>query len=60
MPPALEWADARGSAMIGNGIRTGEGTWAPKLGKHEASATPPAFRDVLLAMARSAAGAVDE
>ena len=29
-------------------------------GKHEASATPSAFRDVLLAMARSVAGAVDE
>ena len=53
-PPAIDWRDLRGEAVIGGGINSGECTGRHKLGKREASATPPKFRDVLIAMARSA------
>jgi hypothetical protein len=53
-PPPLRSHDPRGVAMIGNGIYSGEGTWAAKLSTRVASATPEEFRDVLLDMARSA------
>jgi hypothetical protein len=52
-PPALDWRDVAGEAWV---------SWAdfdkypdqPRLSKVEAKATPIAFRDVLLNMARSA------
>jgi hypothetical protein len=53
-PPSLNWSDPLGEAVIGGGINTGECVGRPKLEKREASATPLAFRDVLLAMARGA------
>ncbi len=62
-PPDLDWsAPAQPEATISSCSRRGDGTiWRGKklnglveLGKREASATPPAFRDVLIAMARSA------
>jgi hypothetical protein len=56
VPPHLRWELAMGEFMIGNGINSGEGTWKSKLPKREASATPIVFRDVLLAMARTAGG----
>jgi hypothetical protein len=56
--PSLRWghvADARSTALVswcGNRVRSGESR--PRVGKRQASATPPEFRDMLLAMARSA------
>jgi len=54
VPPELDWRDSPGEAVIGGGINSGECVGRRKIEKREASATPPAFRDVLLSMARSA------
>lgn len=48
IPPALDWRRIPGTAQVGWFDRI-----KPTLGKREASATPPAFRDALLAIARS-------
>ena len=59
--PELRWGsnpDQRSKALVswcGNHVSSGE--TRPRVGKRAASATPPAFRDLLIAMARSAAGA---
>jgi hypothetical protein len=56
--PSLAWGlqhDGAGSALVswcGNHVKSGE--VRPRLGKKAAIATPPAFRDALLAIARSA------
>lgn len=50
-PPGLDWRRLPGVAQVGHFDRI-----KPVLGKQEASATPPAFRDALLAIARSARG----
>jgi hypothetical protein len=55
--PSLRWGydpDARSSALVswcGNHVSSGERR--PRVGKAAAAATPPAFRDVLLEIARS-------
>jgi len=46
-PPAMRWERAPGVAQVGWFDRI-----KPTLGKREAKATPPAFRDALLALAR--------
>lgn len=56
-PSELNWRDAEGECIVGdlwhgNGRRLGRGD-RPRMYQREALATPPAFRDVLLAMARS-------
>jgi hypothetical protein len=48
-PQELNWSHPEGSAQIGWFDRN-----KPTLSKKEASATPPAFRDLLLALARQA------
>jgi hypothetical protein len=48
-PPALDWRIVRGSHQIGLFDRI-----RPVLAKSEALATPPAFRDLLLSIARTA------
>jgi len=53
-PFELDWRDPPGEAVIGGGINSGECVGRRKIEKREAAATPPAFRDVLLDMARSA------
>lgn len=56
--PDLKWGsdpDVKSRALVswcGNRIASGESR--PRLGKQRASATPPEFRDILIAMARSA------
>ena len=56
--PELRWgllADNASTALVswcGNHVKSGE--TRPRVGKRAASATPPEFRDVLLAMARGA------
>ena len=52
-PPALDWRDPRGVSVVGAGINSGQAAGRPRIEKAEASRTPLAFRDVLLAMARS-------
>ena len=49
-PAAMRWDRRPGEAQVGWFDRA-----KPSLGKREASATPPAFREVLLALARLAA-----
>lgn len=56
--PSLRWGsepDAKEGAVswCGNRTRSG-GEGRPRVGKKAASATPPAFREILIAMARSA------
>lgn len=56
-PARLDWRDAEGECIVGDlwhgeGRRKGRGD-RPRMYQREALATPPAFRDVLLAMARS-------
>ena len=54
-PVALDWRDVPGDAVIGGGINSGECVGRVKLEKREASSTPPAFRDLLIALARTVA-----
>lgn len=57
-PPALRWgciADRQATALVswcGNHVSSGE--TRPRVGKRAAAATPPEFRDALLAIARAA------
>lgn len=58
LPPGIDWRDAEGECIVGdlwhgNGRRLGRGN-RPRMYQREALATPEAFRDVLLAMARMA------
>lgn len=56
--PTLRWGsdlDTKSKALVswcGNHVKAGESR--PRVGKQQASATPPAFRDILLATARTA------
>jgi hypothetical protein len=50
-PPSLDWRVPEASARVGH---CRDGSKLRHLGKKEASATPAAFRDELIAMARSA------
>ena len=61
-PPALDWRDADGECIVGDlwhgaGRRLGRGD-RPRMYQREALATPEAFRDALLAMARNSRKAV--
>lgn len=49
VPPELDWSRDPGTHQCGWFDRT-----KPTLGKRQASATPPAFRDMLIALAREA------
>ncbi len=58
LPPGLDWSEPPHTKVVGSTKRRGGGAmWAnPGLGhmsKRERKATPPAFRDALIAMARS-------
>lgn len=57
-PPTLDWREPEASASVsdfgpGNTRRRGD-DWIPGIQYAAASATPPAFREALLAMARAA------
>jgi len=58
-PPALDWSDPPGEAVIGGGINSGECVGRRKIEKREASVTPAAFRDLLISLARGAEGVRD-
>jgi len=55
--PSLDWSTTRDTestapvSWCGNHVRSGE--TRPRVGKDVASATPPAFAEILIAMARS-------
>jgi len=51
---ALEQRDPRGELVVGAGIHSGEAAGRGRIEKAAASATPEAFRDVLLELARAA------
>lgn len=51
-PPELDWSDPEPEAWVSYLVNHGD-THLPRLSKREAKATPPAFRDLLLGMARS-------
>jgi hypothetical protein len=51
-PVELDWSEPPHTHVVGAGIHSGESTWAPR--DETSYATPLAFRDVLLDMARSA------
>lgn len=52
-PPEMKWNRPKGTHQIGFQDRRGKLRNKPTLSRHEANATPPEFRDVLIAMARS-------
>lgn len=52
-PPALDWSAPEPTAQVSFCGNHGDSP-LPRLSKREASATPPLFRDALLAIARSA------
>jgi hypothetical protein len=58
IPPGLDWAITEGDSVVSSCTRRGDGTFfrgtKRKLGAKEASKTPEAFRDLLIAIARSA------
>jgi hypothetical protein len=51
-PFDLDWSRPAGSHQIGYHDQRGKARNKPTVGKKEASATPPAFRDTLIALAR--------
>jgi hypothetical protein len=56
--PSLDWRPVVGEGAVswcGNKTRSG-GEERPRVGARAGSATPPAFREILLTMARSASG----
>lgn len=54
-PPSLNWRDVHGTHRVGIGWKEDSERPLPHMTKSEALATPPAFRDLLISMARSAA-----
>jgi hypothetical protein len=52
-PLVLDWRDTPGSAVVGAGVNTGECAGRGRVEKARASATPSAFRDTLIRLARS-------
>lgn len=53
-PPVLVWERRAGAYQVGFQDRRGKAKNKPPLSRIDAAATPPEFRDLLLAMARSA------
>jgi hypothetical protein len=51
-PFDLDWSHPAGSHQIGRQDQRGKARNKPTVGKKEASKTPPAFRDALIALAR--------
>ncbi len=60
LPPSLNWARPVGSHQIGFHDQRGKARNKPTLSRREANKTPLAFRDTLIAIARSACPAMQE
>ena len=54
MPPPLDWRPIKGTHRVGFGFPADTDRPLPTIKQAEALATPPAFRDMLLSIARSA------
>lgn len=54
LPAPLDWSRPDGSHQVGFQDRRGKARNKPVLSRREANATPPAFRDILLSIARTA------
>jgi hypothetical protein len=54
-PVDLDWSDVEGEGVVGAGVHSGQAAGRPRVDGREASATPVAFRDTLLRMARATA-----
>lgn len=52
-PLELDWRDPDGECVVGAGVHTGQSAGRPRISGATASATPHAFRDVLLRLARA-------
>jgi hypothetical protein len=52
-PPELNWSRVPGTHQVGWQDSRGKALNKPTLSKRESNATPEAFRDILIAMARS-------
>lgn len=57
-PLEMDWSRPTGSHQVGHADRRGKARNKPTLSKREANATPIAFRDVLLSLARDSHAAV--
>lgn len=55
LPPELDWSRPRGTHQVGYQDQRGKSANKPTLLSVEAAHTPPAFRDLLLSIARTAA-----
>ncbi len=53
-PLDLRWGDPDGEGVVGAGVHSGQAAGRGRVDGYEARATPIAFRDVLIDMARSA------
>ncbi len=53
-PPGLDWRRVPGTHQVGFHDQRGPARNKPTLSKREAAATPPAFRDLLISIARTA------
>lgn len=53
-PVELNWTEPPVRAVVGAGIHRGQSTWAERASPDDAIGTPVAFRDTLVALARSA------
>lgn len=54
LPSEMDWRREAGSHQVGWHDQRGKSRNKPTLSRREANATPPEFRDILLAMARTA------
>ena len=59
LPPELDWRREDGSHQIGFHDQRGQDRNKPTLNRSEANATPPAFRDLLIAIAQRCHGKSD-
>lgn len=53
-PVELDWSEPPAARVVGAGVNTGQSAGRGRLTPAEAIATPPAFRDLLVNLARSA------
>lgn len=53
-PIAMDWSDPQGELVVGAGVNSGQAAGRGRVDGHLASATPVAFRDALLDLARTA------
>jgi len=55
-PPALDWSEPAATHQVSYGKRPDGRYWLPPLTKARGNATPPAFRELLITLAKASAG----